>query len=177
MRILSVDPGSINTGISILELDKDNNIKIIFVDTFNAKNYLKLSKDILEIHGSRFTRINGICNYFNKIIDIYKPDCIASEAPFYNPKNPGAYGALVEVVTSLKLTAFNLDNTLPFELIPPSNVKNAFGVNGGSGDKELMRLALSKLNISYELSSFDSLDEHSIDSIAVGVAKIKELIK
>jgi hypothetical protein len=55
-----------------------------------------------------------------------------------------------------------------FDTIDPSTIKKSIGVKGNSGDKELMREAVRK--ITNNSVPVDIMDEHSIDSIAIGYA-------
>ena len=176
LRILSIDPGTSYTGICIADLFSDDILRVRFVETINAERLAKHLRDIEHIYGARYARILAIGNQLQHLLELYSPDVIVSEAPFYNPSRPQAYGALVEVVTMLKTTVCRYNSSLTFVSIDPSTVKKGVGVSGASGDKDLMKLALQKCNILYEAYlNPNSFDEHSVDAVAVAFGYCKTI--
>jgi len=177
IRILSIDPGSSHVGFAVLDLTNTNRITLKHVETFNPNKHLLDVKDVIEQHGPRFARILKINQFFYELMELYKPDIIVCEAPFYNRLRPGAFKALVEVISSLQHTVYDYDPSVMFHTTDPSTVKKSVGVKGTSGDKEAIRSAISHLNIFYgDTIALEVLDEHSVDAIAVGYSKAIDLI-
>ncbi len=173
MRILSIDPGTNRTGVSILEY-RDAPF-VLFSETIYAEKMLYQQPYIEEIHGSRFARIYITASHIEKLLYIYKPDIVVSESP-YMGKFANSFAALTELITSIRMMTFHYNDRLEFVLIDPASVKKFMGVSGKSGDKELMRKALTKQQLSYESSiSINNLDEHAVDSIAIGLWLIDKL--
>lgn len=176
ITILSIDPGVNSCGLSIIELNRDDSIKLLKVETLYPEKLIHLYKDIDFIHGPRFTKVSIITKYiFNLLLD-YEVDKVVSEMGYYNPKRPGAFAALIEIISAIRYTVFSYSNSTTFDVIDPSSIKNAVSVGGGSSDKNDMKTAiLNYKNIEYNNIEISNLDEHSIDSIAVGIAFSKRL--
>lgn len=168
MIILSIDPGSTFTGVTISKLNNDGSIHILFVETIKADKLIKHYRDVEFIYGSRYARIIAICNQIKNLLELYQPDAVVCEQSFYNPSRPGAFAALVEVITMLRTTVFQYNPSISFDTIDPSTIKNAVNVSGTSGDKDKMKEALKKLSLSYECYLQPELfDEHMVDSVAI----------
>ncbi len=168
-NFISIDPGTTHIGFSIWSISVDD-YEILKVDsfTYNVSNS-EYDKDIESIYGTRFAKLLVIEEIFKNLLIKYKPISIACESPFYFFKRPGAFAPLVETLYVLKKCVFNYDSSIPFITYDPSSIKNSIGAKGNS-DKKIVKNSMisltSKLPISEE--SVESLDEHSIDSIAVG---------
>lgn len=169
IRILACDPGSSYTGIAILDLYSDGTIRVPFVETIDATYLIKRTQDVVFKYGEKYARILAIITQIENILNIYNPEIVSIEAPFYNPKRPRAYGVLCEVVSVIKYTIYRFSQVIPFYEIDPSSIKKSIGVSGTSGDKALMLENLTKIGLLYEEHlSYWSFDEHSIDALAVG---------
>jgi hypothetical protein len=96
-----------------------------------------------------------------------------SESP-YMGKFPAAYAALVSCINAIRSGCSNYDPTLYLDIIDPATIKKQLGVPGNSGDKSLITKAIEKSEtIDTSLIDLSILDEHSVDSIAVGHAYLK----
>lgn len=175
-RVLSIDPGTTNTGIAVLDIDDQDHIHLLFVTTVDGSQYLNQYRDVEYIHGTRYARLYAINKQLLEIIQTYQPDIVGSEAPFYNPRNPGAYGALVEAITLYRTTVFNNCPSMGFLTVAPSIAKQALKVKGTSSNKSDMTQGLLKSKLSYEPSiNVSLLDEHSVDAIAVGIVICEDI--
>lgn len=176
IRILGIDPGCSHVGTSIIELYPDESFNINYVETIHTDKLLYKYKDVEFVHGTRAAKIHAAVEQISKLITMYDISYVVSEAPFYNPRTPNAYGSLVEVVSSFRTAISDRFYSIRFETIPPSNIKNAIGVGGGSKDKTEMKRALLNLNLLYDTYLDPSgFDEHSVDSIAVGICFCKRI--
>lgn len=174
--ILGMDPGSNKFGFSLLEVNI-NNLELIssIAWTIDANDLAKNFQTVLETHGDRVARIYGLQNYLYKILNIYNPHYVASEAPFINNRFPAAGIALTEVLSAIRQALIEYDPEKELFLIPPSNVKNAVKAKGGD-DKNIIKQKVCALDLKYIGDvSIDKLDEHSIDALAVGYAKLLDL--
>lgn len=175
IRILSIDPGTYYTGVAIMDLNHLGEINIRFVETIDSGHLSLNMGDVVYVHGDRFARILAITHQITNIINQYQPNVVVSESP-YMGRFPAAYGALVEVLSMIRLTIYHHNPSMGFLTIEPSAVKQAFNVKGTSGDKNLMYLSLLKLNLVFDTYLHQrKFDEHSIDAIAVGYAHCKRL--
>lgn len=174
--ILGMDPGSNKFGFSLLEVNIDNLDLVSSVAwTIDANDLAKNFQTVLETHGDRMARIHGLQNYIYKILNIYNPLYVASEAPFINNRFPAAGIALTEVLSTIRQALIEYDPEKELYLIPPSNVKNAVKAKGGD-DKDIIKQKVCALDLKYKGDvNIENLDEHSIDALAVGYAKLLDL--
>lgn len=169
-RILSIDPGSNSTGISILELDNNNNITVLFVTTLNPTAELFKYRHVIQQHGERFAKFVYICDILTTLLIQYNPRYVVCEAA-YMAKFPQAFAVLTEEIALLRMTVYKYDSSIPFNMEGASSVKSAIGVSGKVHDKGLVRNAIIGLNLHYaDGINLDTLDEHSFDAIAIGVS-------
>lgn len=177
LRIASIDPGSNSAGFSVLDYDiETGHIHVVESRTVFGKDLIKLFGPLREKHEERFLRNMAFGDFLEEFLNEWEPFIVCSEAP-YMGRFAAAFKALTEQITLLRAAVYRYDLTKPFYLYEPSPVKRTMGVKGTSGDKEAMRKALSKrTDVSYGSGiSIDDLDEHSIDSICVGIHQIKRL--
>lgn len=168
-RILSIDPGSETIGYCVSEVGiQTKQIEHITAWTITGSLLANLSEQAAINYGARFARIRAHADLLNKILVQYEPTYVAIETPYYNPRRPGAFEVLVEVLSMIRNTVFDWNPWITVMLIDPASIKKSIGVSGKSGDKEAVRQALSDIP---SLQSFitDELDEHAVDAIAVGV--------
>lgn len=174
--ILSIDPGTETLGLGCIEFD----VQTLEIHGSEAKTFKgsKLAVEWVEqVHGGRFSRIHGHSRNLARILNIVDPAFLASESPFFSRAHPQAYGALTEIVYALRLTVFQHNPLLEIKYIDPPTVKNAVGAKGNA-DKDAVRnsvLALTGLNYAGRLP-LAALDEHSIDSLAVGYAYYRMIV-
>lgn len=177
-NIIGLDPGSNHFGISVITVNMQT-MKIVCSDawTINGEKLAGKSNFIEEIHGGRVNRILAIEDNLLEVFNYYRPTLVASEAPFINNAFPQAGIALSEVLVTIRRAVMRYDAWKMLYLIPPSLVKNAVGA-GGAGKKDIIKekvLAIEELNYQGFVPMI-SLDEHSIDALAVAYARYKSLI-
>ena len=168
IRILSIDPGTNHTGVSILDVSKDG-IEVIFAETINAVKLARQHESITWVYGSRFARIRVTGDRISHLLDEYEPNMVITELP-YMGRFAQSFGALTELVAEFKSRVYCYDPSMPLDGIDPSSVKKHMGVKGTSNDKDEMTVALEKRCLSYsKYINPSNLDEHAIDSICVGL--------
>ncbi len=166
-KFISIDPGTTHIGFSIWVVDAVT-LEIVNVNAFTLHYTSIIDKELEEKFGSRFIKLLAIEKAFKELLETHKPNSVACESPFYFFKRPGAFAPLVETLYILKRAVFNYDVSVPFITYDPSSIKNSIGAKGNS-DKEIMKNTMSNFKeIPISLEFINSLDEHSIDSIAVG---------
>lgn len=179
-RIIGIDPGSTTLGFSILEYDL-HNFKIVrtYARTFNAGK-MKLSDLDIANHSERYARIYELMDTLYDAFVELQPNFVISESPFMAMRRPQAYGALVEVVFAIRSALRKYDPTMKLDLIDPPSAKNAVGA-AGNAKKDQVHAGLKKLldslhfDESYSSESFDKLDEHSVDGLAIAYSRWKKL--
>lgn len=166
--IVGIDPGSETLGVSILFFD----VITLQITKIVPKTYigskLPVSPMLAMLHNDRVSRIKAHEENLFNIYSEYNPVAIVSEAPFYNPRRPNAYGVLVEVICAIRNSIIRYSDTMCFYQVDPASVKRAIGAKGNA-DKDIVKHHIGLIPeivnvLEYPLSA---LDEHSIDATAV----------
>jgi Holliday junction resolvasome RuvABC endonuclease subunit len=175
--LIGIDPGSDKLGVSLYKVEFDT-FKILESRAFTiiASKMVNERSWLAQIHSYRTARIyklrECLLEYFNKI----QPSVIACESPFFNPRRPGAFQPLVEVLSMIKDAVIEYSVWQPLFMIDPSSIKNSVHA-AGNADKDKMKESVLKLtDLAYNGDiELKDLDEHSIDALAVGYCQIKYL--
>lgn len=177
--IIGIDPGTTFLGVGIIKVNLDT-AKILSSDAFTLNGSKLINNDnwISKTYGDRTSRILALECELLKIFNYFKPTYICSESPFIMTKFPAAGIALTEVMCSIKRSVMSYSSWHRLFTIDPSSVKNAIGAKGNA-DKDVMRnklVNLSELNYNGQVQLL-SLDEHSIDALAVAYGLYVKIIK
>ena len=171
INIIGIDPGTTHLGFSVIKVDvTDLRIKESVAYTLNGS---KLSDDnswLAQTYGDRFNRINALEKSLTEIFQQYNPTIICAESPFFGLRHPNAFQALTEVICAIRNAVYKHDIWMTLKLVPPSSVKQAVFAKGNA-TKTTMKDCLTNLmpELNYNGNTpFNLLDEHSIDSLAVG---------
>lgn len=170
VKMVSIDPGLNTCGISIYELNTlTHEIVSISAFTIETEKLTDSSGLYTDIVSERFIKIYKLCNCIASIVSATGAKIVVSEAPFYNRFMPMAYGALLEVVSSIQHAIIALDNSIVFTSYAPQQVKMSVGAAGKKG-KDIVKTSIEKVSQIFDkiISDYELLDEHSIDAIAVG---------
>lgn len=187
VRLLAIDPGTDTLGVSVLEIDfKSGNIDVIAAKTFNAGKMLRLNEKLKEealLRGDRYSRLKIHEANLYTFLTLMKPTFVASEAPFMGKRMANAYEALLECLMAIRNAVYKYDDSILIDMISPTSAKKAVGVTGRGKTKDDVADGVIKLikdkgnNVTYSYNvPLTKLDEHSIDSIAVGIYAAKTLI-
>jgi len=178
-RVLAIDPSTSATGFSVLDHNVlTNETTVVYASTVYRKDLLKQKSWLVSVHGDRSTAVSGYGEVLAQLLNQWSPVLVIAEAPYLS-RLPAAFKALVEVQTALRLATMYYDPTLPFETVDPARAKQNVGVSGKSGDKEAVAIAVRKRPLLYTANGVDlmQIDEHSMDSIAVGLYHIDTYVK
>ena len=141
--ILGIDPGTVIMGYGILSVT-GNQIKM-------------LEMNVIKLNGKKdmFERLGTINNVIQEIIDKYKPDDMAIEAPFFG-KN---------VQSMLKLgraqgvaIAVAMSNDIPVAEYSPKKVKQSITGNGNSDKEQIWKMLNNIMPLTHTLKYFDASD-------------------
>jgi len=170
VTIMGLDPGSSTFGISLLNINLET-MEIVSSNawTINGAKLINKNSWMEQLYGNRFSRVSAIENYLLEIFRLYRPTSISSESPFINNAFPAAGIALTEVICAIRRSVMHYDIWMELHMVPPSSVKNAVKAIGNADKfvmKEKLKQLLPILKYNGEVP-FDSLDEHSIDALAV----------
>lgn len=180
LRVLAIDPGSNHTGFSIIDTDViTGEMHVLSSATYHRKDLVKIEPWLLDVYSEREVAVRAYGRVLHDLLRIWQPNLFIAEAA-YMGRFAAAFKALTELLTTFRYTLMEWDSTVPFDTIEPSAVKLTMGVNGGSKNKGDMTKALigTDFNISYHSSiDFQSLDEHAIDSICIGIHAITNMLQ
>ena len=147
MIILGIDPGSLNVGYGILQVEK-RKIVAAGCDTIKINPKLQLSKRLVQIHFG-----------LDKVIAEYKPDIAVVETIFYgkNIKSAFTLGHARGVII-LALAQHNIT----IEEYSPREVKKSVVGNGNASKEQVEYMVQKILNLSTKPKTEDAADALAI---------------
>ena len=167
---MCLDPGA-NLGISIVEMDvMHTSMKVLHSETmFLNKIAEKKYAHIVEEHGLRFARFFALRNLLLYLMKKWQIDAVIHENAFLHMKRVTAGISLSQYVLFIQLTAKEYDPMLPVFGYSPFEVKASVKAKKLNSDKKQINNALLLLpDLDISLIDINTLDEHSVDSIAIG---------
>lgn len=176
ISIVGIDPGSDTMGTAVLWIDLSI-MRIISssAKTFRGEKLVANESWTDALYGNRLARIWALENELVHLFTHVQPFMIAAEAPFVNKRFPQAGLALTEVVCAIRNAVMRYDTWKPLYLIDPPTVKrsvNARVMGGEKGKDEVKRALLLLPDLCYAGDTpLESLDEHSIDALAVAYGR------
>jgi Holliday junction resolvasome RuvABC endonuclease subunit len=130
---------------------------------------------MIQSHSERFARIDTLGLNILDILRYHQPIAVVCESPFFNSKRPQAFAALIEATNMIRQTVWAYDRSIGLDLVDPPSVKRAVGAKGNAGKDDVHTAVTAIGELNYEgLLPLSSLDEHSIDAIAVAYSKLIE---
>lgn len=174
-RIIGLDPGTHYTGVSVYEIDtiarRIRSIEAFTINTERLPNRTGLDE---EYFGERLIKLIKLRMALTDFVYRIQPQAVACESPFYNRFRPMAYGALLETLSYIHTAVLDVDTRIFFKTIEPLLVKKSVGAGIMKGKIDVKYCIENNQEImSVMQSDIDLLDEHAVDSIAVGYAFIK----
>lgn len=170
LRIMGVDPGTENLGMSLGVCDFITpSFTVVSGSTHDVKSLIHKTHEYLTHYQSRnIAMYTAVYNLVYQAVHDLQPDLVICEAPYMDRRFPLSYMLLSLCSQAVEQAVKDYSIFIPFEYIDPATVKKGVGVKGNTGDKNLMNKAV--LSNPYIKGSFDltTLDEHAIDSIAMG---------
>lgn len=177
-RICCVDPGTDTLGIAYLDIDYNvRRIKVHDVKTITASIRMRQLDQLREEQGNRYINVLVLQDYVYRSLLTMRPHVFIAEAP-YSGRFATAFAALVECHLRLRDALYQYDPAMPYYSIDPKSVKKFVGAKVHKATKDDMKLSVMKLT-DIDWNGFDpkKLDEHSIDAIAVGYYKAKQILE
>lgn len=173
-RIMAIDPGSDTLGLSLLTVDlRNGDIAVHYSSTHTASRQLRyLPEGYEDLHGSMFSRMHCHRHMLTNMMHEFQPHCIIAESAFLKKKFANAFASLTVGLEMIKSAIRDYNRFMVLELIGPSEAKKAVGHKGGKGsDKDGVKACV--VNYPGLIWHVDpaELDEHSSDSIAIGMSK------
>lgn len=174
IRVLGIDPGGNNLGLSIVEYDIDAGTLVV-IESTTLKLTGKDFPQATDRHHARLARLLEMEDRLHSFLKEHQPHEVASESPFMGSFFT-AYRGLAECLIVLQRLVYLHNHLLTFHYYSPKQVKGAVGVimTGGKGMKKddnknvIFNYPGLTWNIDREL-----LDDNAIDSVAVALTHIK----
>jgi len=141
--ILGIDPGTVIMGFSIIQT--------------NGNQIEMLEMDVLKLNGKKdmFERLGVINQTIQQLIDKYRPDAMAIEAPFFG-KN---------VQSMLKLgraqgvaIAVAMSNQIEVAEYSPKKVKQSITGNGNATKEQIWKMLNNIMRLKNTIKYFDASD-------------------
>lgn len=178
VRILSIDPSTSFMGVSILDVDAitPNNFGLLYCRTIQGENVNHYPKENNNDDGV-LARINGLCRALQELIEIYEPDEVICEDN-YQGRNVSTFKTLVTVMSMLKQAT--IEKKLYFDTVYPNIAKDVVGANfRGTTKEDVMKgvMEFKYLDVINKNIDLSKLDEHSADSVAIGLYKCIKVSK
>ncbi len=174
-RVLGIDPGLSNLGLSVYEISYLTG-EIVSIRAFTFVND-KLPDNTgfeYDIVPERTIKLYKLKMAITEALFLYNPVFVVSEAPFYNRFMPMAYGALLEVISVIHSAILDWNSNIGFQTVPPLLVKKLVGTKAVKNDtlkgKELVKNGVKAIPqiMNVLQDPIEGLSEHAIDAIAVG---------
>ncbi len=173
-NILSVDPGLNRTGVSCYTLNQNNEVLSIESQTLFSEHLRDNVVTDEDYFTERVIKLQKLRHAFHYLIRTTQACVIVCESPFYNRFRPMAYGALLEVLSMIQMSILDINVNIPFRTVEPLLVKKTIGAGMMKGKIDVKHcVGNNSLIMSVLRNSLDMLDEHAIDSIAVGYTFLK----
>lgn len=176
VRVLGIDPGGNNLGLSIVEYSNDaEDMRVVMSTTMKLTG--RDFKDAEEKHHARLSRLLEMEDKLHCFLKEYNPHEIASESPFMGSFFT-AYRGLAECLIVLQRLVFLHNHQLTFNYYSPKQVKGAVGVimTGGKGMQkdDNRKVVFGYPHLTWDIDR-DVLDDNAVDSVAVALTHIKGL--
>lgn len=169
MNLIGIDPGTDTIGISVFEIHVDTyEIIRCSAKTFSARKYMD---DYWVLGSDKDKRLNWIFKLLTQLFEAYQPFALAVESNFMNINRPMAYGALVELVATIRAAYREVRPSDSIQMITPSQGKASVKADRSAKDNTLLPFVEKELGALYQGEvPLSSLDGHSLDSLVVGYA-------
>lgn len=176
-RIAGFDPGA-NLGLSLIENRLDGSLPVVKLAETAKLNPAEFGyKDIAELHGNRVARLMILYDRVTNFLRLHKPHGVIIEGNYLG-RFANAFASLVECVIIIRNAVYAYDPFMPLQMVDPTTVKTNIGMTKIRGtDKEDVRRALKALKaLEWDGVSIDDLDEHAVDSVAIGYYYSSQLL-
>lgn len=168
IRVVAVDPGTSHLGLAVMDWEWGDAIgTVVWADTIHVRD--ETHPDMLaESCGKRDYRLNILKEYWEEFVYLSGLTFAVTETPFLKKGKMSAYESGIELQKLLREGLYRYYPSKHLHGFQPMLVKAHVGVVARGTDKTHMFTAVSKMFTNHTLIDLETLDEHSIDAIAVG---------
>lgn len=177
-RVMGIDPGTTTLGISVIEwgfVERSFLVQTAF--TVKVLDTAPAWQSTAEYHGNRYARLRQLHAQVGMALRDYQPHAVCCEAPFKG-RFVQSFAALTECVSVIRTAVYEHNPHLPMEMVDPNTAKLAAGaqLKRGGDQKQIVVDALAQRRDIRWGVDMASLDEHSIDSVAVGLHYLQSIL-
>lgn len=177
LRLISIDPGTETVGVALFEVNQMTNTKTL-IEAFTIQGSLVSYREEAEYlyASNREHRLQGILNTLYSYFLQSMPHVVVVEDNYLR-HSPKSFKALIEAVSAIRQAVLWYLPTCLFYTVTPMQAKSVVNATKKASDKNLVRigvLAYSSLQAAPGL--VESLDEHSIDAVAIGLYAIEQIL-
>lgn len=179
IRSIAIDPSTSRMGMSIIDvnLQQPERFKLQWVETIHGDKQEHFGSTNYDDDGAVQSRILGLSKAYRKLLDFFNPTVAACEDNFLGA-SPDTFKRLIEAVSLLRTETESYGNGLYMINVPPRAAKETVGANFRGTQKEDVTKGIKKYeNIDLNGHDLDSLDEHSIDAIAINLNVCERIAK
>ena len=167
VRICGVDPGTSHLGLAILDWEwGTDQAEVVWADTVHVKDATH-ETDFTESCGKRDKRIQLLGEAWAEFLELARGTFFITETPFMLKSKLSAFESGIELQKMLRTGLWEQAPQKFLHGINPMMVKSFVGVETKGTTKDDMSVAVQKLYANHTLIDLATLDEHSIDAIAV----------
>ena len=178
-KILSIDPGTTACGWSILEYDPSSPIITVLKLGVIASRKIVIRaamRDRVAIYGKTILSLEILREKVDEIIKQNKPDFIAIENAFFNPKFPSAYAILIQCIFTIEQLIYSKYG-LPLYKIPTRSAKETLSGNGGAKKETIQDIILNHQDITFKNEKLKyTITQDESDAIAIGFHMCHKLL-
>lgn len=168
LRIGCVDWGSSHLGLAVLDWEwgKDT-ATVVWSNSIHVSDETHHTS-YTEACGRRDLRLDVLEKAWREFLILSRPTFLIAETPFMQRAKLSAFEAGVEMQKMLRQVLWSVFPSKYLYGVDPMTVKRFVGVEPKGTDKTDMAKAVTALYEKHSLVDLSTLDEHSIDAVAVG---------
>lgn len=174
-NVFSIDPGTYSLGLSVWTIDYLE-ARLVGIESSTIKpERLDFSDGMPEPEVAMWRRLEIMRRIYTDYLERYQPVRVVYETPFFNRRTPGAYKPLLACTTMIERATMDYNPAIQLIGIPPLLVKQAVNATSAKGKNPMYNAVRDSQYIqSRLLTPWAWLDEHAIDSLAVGVSDVSQ---
>lgn len=167
MIVMGIDPGIVNLGFGILEVDpyKKKPFKLIYAETAHGEH----NEFGVRADNPHQVRAKGLTRVYSYVFDKFLPHIVGCEDNFLGI-NPASFKRLIEVVSYFNIHTVTNKKDAAFRLVLPRLAKQIVGADFRGATKDDVKKGLEKCPF-LDLNGFDLSDysEHAHDGILLAL--------
>lgn len=179
IRVLAIDPSTSRMGVSVIDVNLEitSKFKLIWVETIHGDKLEHFQGTNYNDEQRVQSRIHGLGEAYGQLLSFFDPTVVCCEDNFLGP-SADTFKRLVQAVEILRSKTEAYGNGLFMVNIPPKVAKETVGANfKGTQKEDVTKGILDYHNLEFNGFDITSLDEHSIDAIAINLTLCERIAK